>query len=414
MRQVAFAMRATFGHSLELPKIDPGDAKDGALSTDALEGCFDRRHVICGGGTLVFGAMVASLLGGSKPVRAQPITGPVPEVDALSVRVVVDSYQFAVAAGKKIGSVDIKHFGWGLTKDKPPGRTLISEFGLSMHAESKRGGETGNLLMDFGFTAEALNNNIALLAVDPAALDALVLSHGHYDHFGGVVGFLRQNKGQLKAKLPLYLGGEECFCSREWVGPPTPGNFGALDRQALKDADLTVTYAEGHSLVGNHAFTTGQIPLRSFEKVLSPSKMTIGVQDGIGCYPDKLPKDEQTTSIIPDQFGHELATAYNLKGRGLVILTACSHRGVVNTIKQAQAVSGIAKVHAVIGGFHLAPYPEDYVRQTIAALKEMDVDYVIPLHCSGEVFYQLAKAEMPDKVLRSYTGTCFTFEGSAA
>ena len=92
----------------------------------------------------------------------------------------------------------------------------------------------------------------------------------------------------------------------------------------------------------------------------------------------------------PDHFQHELATAYNLKGRGLVILTACSHRGVVNTIKQAQAASGVTKVHAVIGGFHLAPYKEEYVRQTIAALQEMKIDYVIPLHCSGEVFYELA------------------------
>ena len=190
----------------------------------------------------VFGAMMASLLGGSKPVRAQAIAGTVPEVDHVSVRVVVDSYQFAVAASKKIGSVDVQHFGWGLSNDKPPSSTLISEFGLSMHAESKRGSETGNLLMDFGFTAEALNNNIRLLAVDPAELDALVLSHGHYDHFGGVVGFLQQNAGKLKAKLPLYIGGEECFCSREWVGPPVPGNFGALDRQALErgqsDGDL--------------------------------------------------------------------------------------------------------------------------------------------------------------------------------
>ena len=384
------------------------------MSTDTHEECFHRRHLLCGGGALIFGAMLASLLGGSKPVRAQAIAGTVPEVDALSVRVVVDSYQFAVAASKKVGSVDVQHFGWGLSKDKPPSHTLISEFGLSMHAASKRGGETGNLLMDFGFTAEALNNNIRLLAVDPAELDALVLSHGHYDHFGGVVGFLRQNAGKLKAKLPLYIGGEECFCSREWVGPPAPGNFGALDRQALEQANLTVTYAEGPSLVGKHAFTTGQIALRSFEKVLSPSTMKIGIEDGIGCYPDKLPEDEQAKADIPDQFRHELATAYNLKGRGLVILTACSHRGVINTIKQAQAVSGVPKVHAIIGGFHLAPYADDYVRQTITALKEMDVDYVIPLHCSGEVFYELAKSEIPTKLLRSYTGTRFVFEGDAA
>jgi 7,8-dihydropterin-6-yl-methyl-4-(beta-D-ribofuranosyl)aminobenzene 5'-phosphate synthase len=173
-----------------------------------------------------------------------------------------------------------------------------------------------------------------------------------------------------------------------------------------------VTYAEGPSLVGEHAFTTGQIARRSFENVLSPSTMKIGVENGIGCYPDRMPQGEETKSIVPDQFQHELATAYNLKGRGLVILTACSHRGVVNTIKQAQAASGVTKVHAVIGGFHLAPYAEDYVRQTIAALKEMDVDYVVPLHCSGEAFYDLAQSEMPNKLLRSYAGTRFVFEGA--
>jgi 7,8-dihydropterin-6-yl-methyl-4-(beta-D-ribofuranosyl)aminobenzene 5'-phosphate synthase len=87
---------------------------------------------------------------------------------------------------------------------------------------------------------------------------------------------------------------------------------------------------------------------------------------------------------------------------------------VVNAVKQAQAASGITKAHAVIGGFHLAPYQEGYVRQTIAALKEMDVDYVIPLHCSGETFYELAKAEMPTRLLRSYTGTRFVFGGMGA
>jgi 7,8-dihydropterin-6-yl-methyl-4-(beta-D-ribofuranosyl)aminobenzene 5'-phosphate synthase len=381
------------------------------MPSDPRKRFLHRRHLLCGGGAAVFAAMMTSLLGSSRPARAQTIAGSVPEVDRVSVRVAIDSYQFAVTARKKVGPVDVQHFGWGLSPDRPPSRTLISEFGLSMHAESKRGSETRNLLMDFGFTPEALNNNISLLGINPSELDALLLSHGHYDHFGGLVGFLEKNKGELKAKLPLYVGGEECFCSREWVGPPIRGNFGVLDRQALEQADLSVTYADGPSLVGDHAFTTGQIGLQSFEKVLSPSVMKIGIEDGLGCYPDKLPKEQQTKASIPDQFQHELATAYNLKRRGLVILTACSHRGVVNTIKQAQAASGTTKVHAVIGGFHLAPYAEDYVRQTIAVLKEMDIDYVIPLHCSGEVFYELAKAEMPTKLLRSYTGTRFVFDG---
>jgi 7,8-dihydropterin-6-yl-methyl-4-(beta-D-ribofuranosyl)aminobenzene 5'-phosphate synthase len=384
------------------------------MSVDDLDNVLHRRHVLCAGGAGVFAAMMALLLGDSKPARAQSITGSVPEVDRLSVRVVIDSYQFAVAAGKKAGQVDIQHFGWGLSGDKPPGRTLISEFGLSMHAESQRGSETRSVLMDFGFTPEALVNNINLLGIDPGKLDALVLSHGHYDHFGGLVGFLQQSRGKLRAKLPFYVGGEDCFCSREWVAPPVRGNFGALDRKALEQADLAVTFAERPSLVGDHAFTAGQIGLRSFEKLLSPSTMKVGIDDGIGCYPDKFSQEERSKAIIPDQFQHELATAYNVKRRGLVILTSCSHRGVVNAVKQAQAASGITKVHAVIGGFHLAPYNEDYVRQTIAALKEMDVDYVIPLHCSGEMFYELAKAEMPTKLLRSYTGTRFVFDGMGA
>jgi len=113
--------------------------------------------------------------------------------------------------------------------------------------------------------------------------------------------------------------------------------------------------------------------------------------------------------VAPSPLVDQIATAYNVKGRGLVVLTSCSHRGVINAVKQAQAASGMTKVHAVIGGFHLAPFKEDYIRETVAALKQADVDYIIPLHCSGEAFYDIAKSEMPTKVLRAYTGTQLTF-----
>jgi 7,8-dihydropterin-6-yl-methyl-4-(beta-D-ribofuranosyl)aminobenzene 5'-phosphate synthase len=368
-----------------------------------------RRDVVCGGGAAMFSAIVATLMGSSKPVKAGVISGSVPELDSLAVRVVIDSYQFAVAPSPKLADVDIQHFGWGVSSDKPPGRTLISEFGLSILAETRRGTETRTVLQDFGFTPEALINNTSLLGIDPVGLDALVLSHGHYDHFGGLAGFLRASNGKLKPKLPIFVGGEEAFCSREWTAAPVHADFGALDRKPLEDANLTVTYAERPALVADHGFTTGHIDQTSFEKILSPTAMKIGVEHGMGCYADKLPEDERTNTIIPDQFRHEIATAFNLRGRGLIVLTSCGHRGVLNAIKQAQATSGINKVHAVIGGFHLAPYKEDYVRDTVAAIKEMDIDYVVPLHCTGEPFYEMAKAEMPNKLLRSYTGTRFVF-----
>jgi 7,8-dihydropterin-6-yl-methyl-4-(beta-D-ribofuranosyl)aminobenzene 5'-phosphate synthase len=137
--------------------------------------------------------------------------------------------------------------------------------------------------------------------------------------------------------------------------------------------------------------------------------MTIGIANGTGCDAAAFSAEERAAGVFPDQFRHEIATAFHLKNRGLVVLTSCSHRGVINAMATARAASGVAKVHAVIGGFHLAPYPEDYVRQTVAALKDDGVDYVIPLHCTGDTFYEMAKRELGPKVLRSYSGTRFVF-----
>ena len=97
----------------------------------------------------------------------------------------------------------------------------------------------------------------------------------------------------------------------------------------LNSAKLAVTYVDGSSLVADHGFTTDHIGEKSFEKVLSPNVMKIGVAQGFGCNTDK-PQDERDLTSTLDTFRHEIAAAYNVKGRGLVVLTSCSHRGVVN------------------------------------------------------------------------------------
>lgn len=363
---------------------------------------------LCSGGAGFVTAMMAAMAASRRTAEAQPLGRKVPEVDRLAVRIVTDNIVIQFVPTEKRGSMTIERRTGGNTRpDAPPYAALNAEWGLAMHAESQAAGETRNVLVDFGYTAETLNNNMSILKVDPSAFDAMVLSHGHYDHFGGMVGFLKANKGRLKARLPFYVGGEDAFCLRKNPG----GNFGALDRKAIMDADLALMMSEGPALIADHAFTTGRIGQTSFEKPLLPTQEIIGIFDGFGCYPEKMPAEKNVGQYIPDDFDHEIATVYNVKGKGLVVLTSCSHRGVINAVRQAQEVSGVDKVHAVIGGFHIVPpLGDDYIRDTIAAFQDIGPDWLIPAHCTGDRFYDLARQAMGDNVVHSAVGTRFIFE----
>lgn len=348
------------------------------------------------------------VLSGIQADVAPPLKGTPPEVDRLGLTVVSDSYHHNFEPGGRFGDVAVERFQMPLTRD-PPRRNLLNEWGLALHVESTRGTETRRVLIDFGYTHETLNNNLELLGIDPAKLDALILSHGHYDHFGGMAGFLQAHRRKLRPALPFYLGGEECFCARETGPAETPRNFGVLDRRAIAQANLLVLYAEEPSLVAEHGFTTGWIPKVSFEQPAQPSRMTIGVgSDGLGCAPERMPADRRAGTLV-DDFQHEQATCFIVKGRGLVVMTSCGHRGVVNTLEAAIKVSGVSRVHAIVGGFHLMPMAADYSRQTAQALARFAPDCLIPMHCSGEAFIEAAREAMPGKVLRNSTGTRFTF-----
>ncbi len=362
---------------------------------------------LCGGGAGFVSAIIATMIANARTAQARPLGASAPEVDRVAIRMVTDNVVIQFIPSEQRDSITIeRRSGGNVTPDAPPRAALNGEWGLSMHAQSHRGDEVRNVLVDFGYTADVLLNNLSILEIEPATFDALVLSHGHYDHFGGMVGFLAANKGVLKRKLPLFVGGEDCFCLRR----NRSGNFGALDRRAIMEAELSLMMAEGPAVVADHAFTTGRIAQTSFEQPLLPTTEIVGIFDGFGCFPEKMPAAKNIGSYIPDDFDHEIATTYMVKGKGLVVLTSCSHRGVINAVKQAQEVSGVEKVHAVIGGFHIVPpLGDDYIRQTIDAFKEIDPDYLIPAHCTGDRFYDLAREAMGDKVIHSAVGTRFVF-----
>ena len=151
----------------------------------------------------------------------------------------------------------------------------------------------------------------------------------------------------------------------------------------------------GPTVVAGHAFTSGQIArVTDFEKGSPAARLEVGAH-GSACsaaHFSALQVEAKPGELVSDNFPGEHATAYHVKDRGLVVVTSCGHAGVINSVRQIQKTTGVEKVHAIVGGFHLAPAP---VTKTVAAFGAINPDYIIDRKSTRLNSSHIQKSRMP-------------------
>lgn len=377
-----------------------------------MPGSLNRRDFLHQS-SIIGGSLLTGNISIHGPARAAGVRIEPPIVDELTVREITDNSHDIFLRPLEVPGLKVGRTGF---PEAAQGKTLESEWGLALHLESRKGQEMRRYLLDFGFTPNVYANNLSLLKIDVSQVDALIISHGHYDHVGGLIGFLEAHRPRMRKELRLYTGGEDNFCKRFSRNPDgTFSEFGTtVDRSKLKALGVEPVLSEDPIVIEGHAFTTGAVPRTSIEHVLPNTFVKFGTAEGSGCdtkaySSHHFTEEELAGRPVADQHWHEHAICFRVGDRGLVVINSCGHAGIINTLKRAQEVTGVDKIYALVGGFHLAPAPADYLAKVMAELKKFDLAHVMPMHCSGQNFIDLAKQEIPEKLLLCGTGTTFTF-----
>jgi len=279
-----------------------------------------------------------------------------------------------------------------LVKDGEIKNSLLAEHGFSAVVIATAGEESHRLLFDFGFSDHGAAFNAEALSVDMGAIESMALSHGHLDHVGGLA---KLSALIGKDGIPLVLH-PKAFKNPRYtrVAEDFRLFFPSFTREKAKAANVTLHETEKpYALLGECLLFLGEIPRQTdYERVPPNFKYE---EDGI----EKHDQIEDDTAIV----GH-------ISGKGLVVLTGCAHSGVVNTVKHAQDVTGVDKVHAIMGGFHLSGADEDtVVMPTLSALQEIDPDIIVPTHCTGRDAIMMIENVMPNAFILNMVGTTLTF-----
>lgn len=270
-----------------------------------------------------------------------------------------------------------------LTDNHSPTEGLLSEHGLSIWIEA----DNKRMLFDTG-QSDLLLHNAAKLGVDLKSVDILILSHGHYDHTGGVSRILELNP---EVKVFCHPHVFKPRYSRHAEGKM---KFIGMSRSACSSLNRisdNIYWLTQPFQISKEAGITGPIPRETdFEGT------------GGSFYYDREGK-------YPDPVTDDMAIWFK-SNKGLIIISGCCHSGVVNTSEYALQISSQEKVRSVIGGFHLHNASSGRIKKTVEYLKEKSIETLVPLHCTGKNAVELLNAELGETVFEGKTGSRIIFD----
>ena len=258
---------------------------------------------------------------------------------------------------------------------------FLAEWGISMLVEA--GGL--KVLFDTGLSFSAVHN-AQLLGVDLSAVDRIVLSHGHPDHTGGLREVLkRTGQKEVMAHPAIW---QKKYVHRQgerdrYVGIP-------FVREALEALGASFMLSKTPVKLSANMMTTGEIPMVTDYEAIEPD---LYIKVGGGLRSDSFTDD--LALIIDTEFG-------------LVVILGCAHRGIVNTLRHAQELTGNELIYAAIGGTHLFRASEERLEKTVSALREMGIQRLGVSHCTGFAASAYLSREFGDVFFLNNAGTRFT------
>lgn len=284
------------------------------------------------------------------------------------------------------GRVDAPQFEAGHTATG-----MRAEHGFSALVTVRRGGRTTTLLFDTGLSPDAMVVNADRLGVALDDVQAVVLSHGHFDHAGGLAGLMGKRGVQ---SLPMVVH-PQVWTKRRLAVPGTDAvELPTLSKRALEGGGLQVVERREPSLlVDGSVLITGEVDRTTeYEHGMPPPHQA---WTGAGWEHDPLVLDDQ-------------ALVVNVRGKGLVVLTGCGHAGVINIVRHAMRLTGVDRLHALLGGLHLSGKAfEPVIPPTVDAITEYAPSLLVPGHCTGWRAQHVLAAALPDAWTPGSSGTSY-------